>query len=105
MPERIPAGKAADLLPGETRRIEVEGDVVCILNVEGTFYGISNICPHANGPMHQGFVENRRVTCPWHGWSFQLDCDEDDIPRDGLWRYRIQHDDGNLFVETPALNA
>ena len=105
MSEIVRVGKSADLLPGETRRIEIEGDVICVFNVEGKFFASSNICPHANGPLHEGFVENCRVTCPWHGWSFALDCDEDDIPRDGLWRYRVYVEDGVLFVETPAINA
>ncbi|MFP6598355.1 MAG: Rieske 2Fe-2S domain-containing protein [Candidatus Hydrogenedentota bacterium] len=105
MPIRVPAGKSDDLKSGETRRLEIEGDTVCVLNVEGAFYAISNICPHASAPMDQGFVENCRITCSWHGWSFQLDCPEDDIPRDGLWRYRIHVDDGDLFIETPAINA
>lgn len=105
MSERVAAGKSTNLLPGENRRIEVEGDVVVIFNIDGEYYGCSNICPHAHGPMHQGFIENCRIACPWHGWSFQLDCADDDIPRDGLWRYRIHHEDGELFIETPAINA
>lgn len=105
MPNRIPAGKSTSLKPGETRRIETDDDTVCIFNVEGEFYAASNICPHAHGPLHQGFVENCRVSCPWHGWSFQLDCPEDDIPRDGLWRYRVIRENDDLFIETPAINA
>jgi nitrite reductase (NADH) small subunit len=105
VPTKVHAGKTSDLLPGERRRVEVEDDVICIYNVDGEFYATSNICPHAHGPLHQGFVENKRIACPWHGWSFPLDCDEDDIPRDGLWRYRVHIENGDLYVETPAINA
>ena len=40
------------------------------------------------------------VTCPWHGWSFDVQlCDED--PKDGLCRYKVHAEDGELKVEIP----
>jgi nitrite reductase (NADH) small subunit len=101
--ERISAGSATDLKPGETRRVEIEDDTVCIYNVEGTLYAVSNICPHAGAALHHGFIENGRVTCPWHSWSFPLSCEE--TLRDGLYRYRLHEEDGRLYIETPAVNA
>lgn len=103
MTEHIDAGDATTLKPGESRRIEIEGDTVCIHNVGGTFHAISNICPHAGAALHFGFIENGRITCPWHGWSFPLDSECD--LRDGLYRYRVHEDEDRLYIETPPVNA
>jgi len=103
MNDRLSAGQAADLSPGESIQLQTENDVICVHNVEGTFYAISDVCPHAQAQLHQGFIENGRITCPWHGWSFPLSCEYTD--RDGLWRYRVVEEAGELFVEIPAVNA
>ncbi len=36
-------------------------------------YAISDVCPHAGGPLHEGEVDDDLcVTCPWHGSRFRL---------------------------------
>ena len=36
-------------------------------------YAISDTCPHAGGPLHEGEVDAELgVTCPWHGSRFRL---------------------------------
>lgn len=103
MSERIDAGIASELKPGESRRIEIEGDTIAIHNVAGEYFAISNICPHAGAALHHGFIEEGRISCPWHGWSFPLDSECD--LRDGLYRYRVFEEDDRLYIETPPVNA
>ena len=103
MSERISAGPAAELRPGAPIKIQSDDDVICVHNVDGAFYAISNHCPHAYAPLDQGFIENGRITCPWHGWSFPLSCEFSE--RDGVYRYRVLEEKGELFVEIPAVNA
>jgi len=103
MSELIAAGNTADLLPGDSIQFQTENDTISLFNVDNIFYATSDRCPHAQGPMHQGFIENGRITCPWHGWSFPLNCDHDE--HDGLWRYRVIEKNGKLFIEIPAVNA
>jgi len=36
-------------------------------------YALSDVCPHAAGPLHEGAVDDELcVTCPWHGSRFRL---------------------------------
>lgn len=72
---------------------------IAVFNVDGELFAINNLCPHAAGPLWQGFVENGRVTCPWHGWSFPLS--PLDPPNDGLPRYPLRLDDGAIEIEIP----
>ena len=66
----------SDIPLGTSKKIEVEGKEIAFFNVDGSFFAIDNICPHRGGPLSEGHVENGVVTCPWHGWQFQLDSGE-----------------------------
>lgn len=77
-----------------------EDRCIAIFNSQGQFYAVDAACPHADGPLHQGFIEDGRICCPWHSWSFQLRYE--DSPDDGLRRYRVRVEEGGVFVELPT---
>jgi nitrite reductase (NADH) small subunit len=64
--------KATDIAPGQIREIQLEGATIAVANVGGQFYAISNTCLHRGGPLGQGSLQGNVVTCPWHGWSFDV---------------------------------
>jgi len=64
--------KATDLTPGQIREIRLEGTTIALANVGGQFHAISNACLHRGGPLGQGSLQGNVVTCPWHGWSFDV---------------------------------
>ncbi len=43
-----------------------------ISNVDGTFYAIHNTCLHRGGPLGEGELKGKVVTCPWHGWQYDV---------------------------------
>jgi nitrite reductase (NADH) small subunit len=61
-----------DVPPGESRELTAGGRVVALFNVAGTFYALDGICPHAGGPLGEGTLCGAVVTCPWHGWQFDV---------------------------------
>lgn len=60
-------------LPGDGEAAEFSGAgrVICIANVNGEYCALDNVCPHRGGPLGQGFVEGRKIICPWHGWEIE----------------------------------
>lgn len=46
--------------------------IVALFNVDGTIYALDGVCPHQGGPLGQGDLEGCVVTCPWHGWQFDV---------------------------------
>ncbi|BFU93281.1 MAG: putative Rieske-type ferredoxin [Nitrospira sp.] len=58
--------------PGASRTVEVHGVRIALFNVDGAYYAVDNTCPHAGGPLGEGFVSGDVVECPWHGWAFNL---------------------------------
>ena len=62
-----------DQIPnGEGREFVVAGRIVAVFNVDGTFHAMDGICPHAGGPLAKGVLRENVVTCPWHGWQFDV---------------------------------
>lgn len=72
MPEFVRVDTVAAMPPGSARAFSVGRYEVALFNVEGEFYALENACPHQGGPIADGWVEDRTVTCPWHAWCFDL---------------------------------
>src|SRR6201991_2637210 len=49
-----------------------EGRIIALFNVGGTFYALDGVCPHQGGPLGRGELGGCIVTCPWHGWQFDV---------------------------------
>jgi len=66
-------GALADI-PREGARV-VKTDSSCIAvfrTAEDEVYALDDRCPHRGGPLSQGIVHGRSVTCPLHNWVFDL---------------------------------
>lgn len=64
--------KVAEIPDGEIRGFELNGKPVAIANQGGKFYALDGTCPHRGGPLGEGTLEGNLVTCPWHGWQFEV---------------------------------
>lgn len=49
-----------------------DGREAVLFHLDEGFFAIDNACPHMGGPLNEGEVSDCTVTCPWHGWSFDL---------------------------------
>jgi nitrite reductase (NADH) small subunit len=61
-----------DVQPGQGIVAEVNGKTVAVFNVDGAFHAIDNTCIHRGGPLGEGNLEGSVVTCPWHGWQYDV---------------------------------
>ncbi|MCA9121056.1 MAG: Rieske 2Fe-2S domain-containing protein [Planctomycetaceae bacterium] len=58
--------------PGSAREFVANDRIVALYNVEGEFHALDGICPHQGGPLGKGNLSGCIVTCPWHGWQFDV---------------------------------
>ena len=49
-----------------------DGQEIALYKWEGEIFALINTCLHMGGPLGEGEVENAIVTCPWHGWQFDI---------------------------------
>ena len=62
----------SDIPKGAGKAVEVGGKTIAIFNCDGTFYAIDNTCKHRGGPLGEGMLGGTSVTCPWHGWEYDV---------------------------------
>ena len=62
----------ADIPPGSAREYVAGDRIVALFNVEGRLYALDGLCPHQSGPLGRGSLSGAVVTCPWHGWQFDV---------------------------------
>src|SRR5260370_14026527 len=66
------ASSLAEIPEGSIKEVQVAGQPIALANVAGTVYAINNTCLHRGGPLGEGLLEGKVVTCPWHGWQFDV---------------------------------
>ena len=65
-------GRVGDFLPGQGRMVDVRGRHVALFRLGDDFFALDNMCLHRGGPLCDGQIDDGVVTCPWHGWSYEI---------------------------------
>ena len=68
----VRAASVGELSDGEIKLVEVGEERVLLSNVGGDYHAVSEVSPHEEGPLSEGYVEGTDVECPWHGSLFDL---------------------------------
>lgn len=97
-------------LNGRPQRVEVDGVGVVICQNDGQVLAVGEHCPHLGAPMCDGWVDDGRLVCPWHGSRFA--CPSGEVLRGpataALPSYPTRIRDGVVEVrgtDSPAVKA
>lgn len=81
----------------------VFGPIAIFRTAPGEVFAVDDRCPHKGGPLSQGIVHGRTVTCPLHAWKINLELGEAMAPDVGCThRYVARVEDGQVFLELPG---
>ncbi len=86
----------SEILPGTGKVVEVGGKTIAVFNCEGTFYAVDNTCKHRGGPLGEGSLSGTTVTCPWHGWEYNVisgECHMDSSIKVQKFDVKVEGDD------------
>lgn len=72
MAEFVRVASTDDVKPGMGIVVEMNDKALALFSIDGTIYAIDNTCVHRGGPLGEGDLEGEVVTCPWHGWQFNV---------------------------------
>ncbi len=74
-----------------------------VVDVDGHLTAIDSVCPHAGGPLADGQLEGCLLTCPWHGWAFDVGTGICDVDEEMSVRtFPVREEGGGIFIESPA---
>jgi nitrite reductase/ring-hydroxylating ferredoxin subunit len=99
---KVLVGKASEISPGTMTHMTAGGKEVLIANVGGTFYATGNTCPHAGAELHEGILDGKELTCPWHGSKWDVTTGQMTwFPQQlkPIGSYKVTVEDGILYVE------
>ena len=68
----VPVSKVSDLAPGHMKWVAVDRERMLLVNVDGTFYALSDVCGHQRAPLSRGRLEGQVVECPLHFARFDV---------------------------------
>jgi len=80
---------------------------VAIFRIDNQLFCVQNHCPHQHAPeIFNGVLDNCVVTCPLHGWSYNLKDGLNMNPRQGLrslQTFEVIERDGYIYIENPKI--
>jgi nitrite reductase/ring-hydroxylating ferredoxin subunit len=59
----VKAAETKDIQASQMKEVQIDGENVCIANVEEKYYAIGNVCTHEGGPLADGILEGYEVEC------------------------------------------
>jgi nitrite reductase (NADH) small subunit len=91
--------RVEDLPPGSAM-VAAAGDTeVAVFHCEERFYATQSECLHLQGPLGRGTLEACVLTCPWHGWQYDVRTGENEFDRAlKLETYEVVVEDGEVKV-------
>jgi nitrite reductase (NADH) small subunit len=97
--EFVSVGRAEAFGPGG-HFVKVEGRHVALFRLDDGFHAIDNLCLHHAGPLCEGDIDaHGEVTCPWHGWSYDIRTGQlAQDPKNGVTRHDVRVVDGDVQV-------
>ena len=81
------------------------GDIAVFRTGDDEVFALDDRCPHKGGPLSQGIVHNKRVTCPLHNFVIELKSGTAVAPDEGCTRahpIKVENNTVWLCVQTPA---
>jgi len=103
----IEVGKIDDIpLLGSRVVQSPEGEIALFRNSENEVFALRNRCPHKGGPLSDGLVSGRRVTCPMHNWVLEMESGSAVAPDEGCTpAYPVKVDGDVIYLNLTALSG
>ena len=103
---RVCARDDIPVLGARVVRREGGDDVALFRTQDDHVFAVIDRCPHRGGPLSQGIVHGRSVTCPLHGWNIGLDDGHAVAPDIGCAQvFQVRELDGDIYLRRDELFA
>jgi nitrite reductase (NADH) small subunit len=97
--EFVPVARVEDVPPGTVRHVTVGDEEVAVANCAGGVYAVQGHCLHLQGPLGHGELEGCVLTCPWHGWQYDVRTGQNEFDLAiQLRTYDVQVENGEIRV-------
>jgi nitrite reductase/ring-hydroxylating ferredoxin subunit len=103
MADFVTVARVEDLPPGTVTAVRARDEEITLAHVDGGFYATQAACIHLQGPLGEGRLHGSVLTCPWHGWQYDVRTGENEFDRAiRLRTYEVRVEDGEVKVAVGA---
>jgi nitrite reductase/ring-hydroxylating ferredoxin subunit len=100
----VPVCPTGEIPEGERKIVEIDGLSIGIFHHQGNWYALKNSCLHRGGPVCSGALEDDVLTCPWHGYQYNLtDGKLLSDPSAALESYPVEVVEGLIHLKLPTV--
>jgi len=102
--KEVKIGTVAEIPNGERKIVEVEGISIGVFHYHGDWYALRNSCLHRSGPVCTGSLKDGILTCPWHGYQYDVTNGEFLLDSSAkLEMFSVEIRDGDIYLRVPFL--
>jgi nitrite reductase (NADH) small subunit len=95
----VTVARVEDVPEGAVRAVRAGDEEIALAHCDGGFYATQGHCLHLQGPLGEGTLEGCVLTCPWHGWQYDVRTGENEFDRAiQLQTYEVEVADGEIRV-------
>jgi nitrite reductase (NADH) small subunit len=95
----VTVARVEDVPPGTVQAVRVGDEEIALAHCDGGFYATQGHCIHLQGPLGEGALKGCVLTCPWHGWQYDVRTGENEFDRAiRLQTYDVEVADGEIRV-------
>ncbi|MBP1842730.1 nitrite reductase (NADH) small subunit [Rhizobium petrolearium] len=100
-----PIGDISDIPLRGARCVKTpQGKIAVFRTAENEIFAIEDHCPHKGGPLSQGIIHEKAVTCPLHNWVISLETGKALGADDGeVQTIPVRNENGKLFIKLGSL--
>jgi nitrite reductase (NADH) small subunit len=82
------------------------GQIAVFRNSEDEVFAVLDKCPHKGGPLSQGIVHGKSVTCPLHSWNIDLSTGCAVAPDEGCTKsFEVKVESGVVWLNRQELDT
>jgi nitrite reductase (NADH) small subunit len=95
----VTVARVEDVPPGTIAHVRAGEDEIAVANVDNEFFATQGHCLHLQGPLGKGHLEGAVLTCPWHGWQYDVRTGLNEFEHAiELRTYEVRVEDGEIQV-------
>jgi nitrite reductase/ring-hydroxylating ferredoxin subunit len=97
--EKVKVARRSQIPEGSAIAVDAGGKKIAIFNAGGKLFAIDNTCLHRGGPLAEGDLDGTVVTCPWHGWEYDITSGRSlDEPSKQVSCFELQEEGDDVLV-------
>src|SRR5881296_1593672 len=95
----VTVARLADVPDGTLTTVRAGERKVALAHCDGAVHAFQAECLHLKGPLGEGRLEGCVLSCPWHGWQYDVRTGENEFDLAiQLQTYDVQVEDGEVRV-------